>query len=79
MRYTTKLGIFSFADGVRDSHAKLIVDTVLGQYFNPDPKGPKLRTVGDAYDFIFSHDSRVLAATEFELVPTFNSKKAKNG
>jgi hypothetical protein len=65
---TTKLGYFVFDMSVPFSQADLIADTVTGQWFNPDPKEPKLTSVQDCYDFILYHPTNKIAAIEFELV-----------
>jgi hypothetical protein len=64
VRISTKLGYFSFDNTVPASHATLIVDSVLGQWFNPDPQEPRLRNKEDIEDFILNRLSDRLAIHE---------------
>ena len=67
MRYSTKLGTFQFAEGTRKSVARLVVDTVLGQWYNPQPGEPKLKGAMDCQTFIKARSSNTLAGTQFTV------------
>lgn len=65
---TTKLGHFTFDSHVVLSKAKLIRDSVTGQYFNPKSDEPKIKTVDDAFDFVGHHIAGDLKYIPFEVV-----------
>jgi len=64
---TSKLGTFTFKKGTSLSLAKLVRDTVIGQWFAPKPGEVKLKDAGNCYAFIRNHPSALLADTEFVL------------
>ena len=67
MIYRNKLGTFSFDDNVQESHMKLIVQTITGQYLAPKPREPELTDEQSCYDYILSGGGQVLAAVPFDL------------
>lgn len=64
---TSKVGNFVFDKRVRLSRAKMIRDAILGQYFNPKPNEPSIKTVDDAYSYARDHLSRELESIPFSL------------
>lgn len=67
MRYSSMLGNFFFDENVPPSKAKLLRDTVTGQYFNPKPGDPKITTEASALEFMHNHPSRTLAEITFDI------------
>lgn len=65
---TTKLGHFTFDSHVVLSKAKLIRDSITGQYFNPKSDEPKIKTVDDALEFVSHHIAGDLKYIPFEVV-----------
>lgn len=51
LTFTCSLGVFTFGSNVRLSHAKLLRDTISGQFFNPKTNSKKLRTEEDIYNY----------------------------
>ena len=64
---TSKLGYFIFDVGVNLSHAKLIRDTVTGEFFAPKG-GKRIKTKENAYSLMVNHPSNILSDIQFELV-----------
>lgn len=48
---TCKLGRFTFAEGTLLSRAKLLRDSVMGQFFNPKPSNPRLTNEESIYAY----------------------------
>jgi hypothetical protein len=67
MIYRNKLGTFSFDDDVQESHMKLIVQNVTGQYLNARPGEPRLTDEESCYEFIRERCGNVLAGVGFDL------------
>ena len=67
MNYRNKLGTFTFDDCVQDSHMKLIVQNVTGQYLTPKKGEPELTDEQSCYDFIMERCGNVLAGVGFDL------------
>jgi hypothetical protein len=65
---TSKLGRFEFDDNVLLSHAKLIRDTVVGQWYSPKPGTQWLHSLEDVYNFMYAHTTNVISAIGFTLV-----------
>jgi len=51
LTFTCGLGVFTFDSNVKLSHAKLLRDTICGQFFNPKTNSKKLRTEEDIYEY----------------------------
>src|SRR5688572_5088629 len=68
MNYRNKLWTFTFEDDVQESHMKLIVQNVTGQYLNPKKGEPELTDEESCYEFIRERCGNVLSAIGFELV-----------
>lgn len=64
---TSKIGKFYFPKGTPLSHAKLVRDTVTGQWLSPRDREMELYSVEDAYKFMAAAQSAVLSGIEFEL------------
>lgn len=62
-----KLGTFDFDDDIQISHAKLIANTVMGQYFTPKRGTPNLSDEDSCYDFVRDACSAVICGVPFEL------------
>jgi len=67
MTFINKLGTFTFHEDIPLVLAKLIRDTITGQWFNPKPGEPLLTSVQSCYNYILSSDSRVLSVIPFKL------------
>ena len=67
MNYRNKLGVFSFDDDVQESHMKLIVQNVTGQYLIPKKGEPELTDEESCYEFIRERCGNVLSGIGFEL------------
>jgi hypothetical protein len=67
MDYRNKLGIFSFDDDTQESHMKLIVQTITGQYLNKKQGQPTLTDEESCYSYIREGCSNVLAGVGFDL------------
>ena len=67
MILTSKLGRFEFDDTVLLSHAKLIRDTVMGQWFSPRPGSKTLHTVDEALEFMRQHPTNLIAGITFDI------------
>lgn len=67
MNYKNKLGVFTFDDDLQESHMKLIVQNVTGQYLNPKKGEPYLTDEESCYAFIRERCGNVLAGVGFEL------------
>ena len=65
---TSKIGKFEFEDDVLLSHAKVIRDTVVGQWLSPKPGTQILRTLENVDSFMRGHSSRLIAETAFKLI-----------
>ena len=63
----SKIGYFFVPKSVPLNLAKLVRDTVTGQFLCPLSNGQKLETVMDAHKFMAGHDSKILAGIPFEL------------
>lgn len=74
MDYRNALGTFTFDDNVQDSHMKLIVQNVTGQYLNPKKGEPELTDEESCYEFIRERCGNVLAGIGFELDINFNQR-----
>jgi len=68
MNYRNKLGTFTFDDDVQESHMKLIVQNVTGQYLIPKKGEPELTDEESCFEFIRERCGNVLSAIGFELV-----------
>lgn len=65
---TCKLGAFTFDSRVRISQAKRIRDEIMGQFFNPLPNTPRLRTEEDCEAYMRNKDRFTdLSTVPFEL------------
>lgn len=62
-----KLGTFDFDDNTQISHAKLIANTVMGQYFTPKRGTPHLSDEESCYSFVRDACSVVICEIPFEL------------
>lgn len=67
MIYRNKLGTFTFDDLTQESHMKLIVQNITGQYLNPKKDEPALTDEESCYAFIRDQCGNVLARVGFEL------------
>ena len=67
MDYRNKLGMFIFDDDVQESHMKLVVQNVTGQYLNPKKGEPHLTDEESCYAYIRERCGNVLAGVGFEL------------
>jgi hypothetical protein len=67
MNYRNKLGTFTFDDDVQESHMKLIVQNVTGQYLIPKKGEPELTDEESCYAFIRERCGNVLSTVGFEL------------
>lgn len=67
MIFNSPIGKFEFHDDVLLSHAKLVRDTVVGQWLNPKPGAKRLKTLKDVHEFMASHSSNLLTKLEFDL------------
>lgn len=66
---TCKLGAFTFDTTVRLSQAKRIRDEIMGQFFNPLPSTPRLRTEDECEAYIRNKDRFTeLSTIPFELL-----------
>lgn len=65
--FTTRMGNFTFDKDILLSKAKLIRDSVVGQFFNPKPNEPRIRNEQDAHDYVRNHLGRDLEWIPFEL------------
>lgn len=74
MDYRNALGTFTFDDNVQDSHMKLIVQNVTGQYLNPKKGEPELTDEESCYEFIRERCGNVLAGVGFELDINVNQR-----
>lgn len=66
-KFTCALGTFTFSRRTSLAVAKLVRDTVMGQFFNPKPGEPKLKTEVDCQEFIRNHPSHTIANVGFDL------------
>lgn len=66
MTMTTKIGNFTFRKDVPLSHAKLLRDSVLGQFLNPQGGG-RITCEAEAQDFAYEHLGRDLSCIPFNL------------
>lgn len=64
---TSKIGRFYFDRDTRLSRAKLVRDTVTGQWLSPRDREPELYSVEDACKFILGAQSAVIRGISFEL------------
>lgn len=64
--FTTKMGNFTFHKNVQLSKAKLIRDSVMGQFFSPKTDGPRIKNEADAHNYVRSV-SRDLEGIPFSL------------
>lgn len=67
MRYSSAIGNFFFDKNVAPSKAKLIRDTVVGQFLNPKPGAPQITSKASAQEFIRDHPAQVLAVIPFNF------------
>lgn len=67
LTFTSAIGQFTFAPDTLLVHAQRIRDDVTGQWLDPKPNTPRLRTAEDAYKFMRESDSLLLRAVEFKL------------
>lgn len=74
MDYRNALGTFTFDDNVQESHMKLIVQNVTGQYLNPKKGEPELTDEESCYEFIRERCGNVLAGVGFELDINVNQR-----
>lgn len=74
MDYRNALGTFTFDDNVQDSHMKLIVQNVTGQYLNPKKGEPELTDEESCYEFIRERCGNVLDGIGFELDINVNQR-----
>lgn len=74
MDYRNALGTFTFDDNVQDSHMKLIVQNVTGQYLNPKKGEPELTDEESCYEFIRERCGNVLGGIGFELDINVNQR-----
>lgn len=65
MILTSSLGRFEFDDHTLLAHAKLIRDSVVGQWFNPKPGNQRLHTLTDIEEFVRAHSSTIIAGIKF--------------
>lgn len=65
---TNQLAHFVFDSHVVLSKAKLIRDSITGQYYNPSGDGPKIKTVDGAVGFVQHHIAGNLGDIPFEVV-----------
>ena len=68
--FSTIIGRFGFPEGTELSQAKLVRDMVLGQFLDPQPHLPKLKTESDCYQYVKNNASDVLANIPFKVVLT---------
>lgn len=54
LSFTCGLGVFTFDSNVKLSHAKLLRDTVIGQYYNPKTGSKRLKDERDIHDYVDS-------------------------
>lgn len=66
MTLTCKLGRFTLSKKVPLSHAKLLRDSVMGQFFNPQG-GHRIVDEASAQDYAYEHLGRDLAKIPFSL------------
>lgn len=64
---TSKLGSFVFDSHVILSKAKLIRDSITGQFYNPQTDAPKVKTVDDVKDYIEHHVGGHLGDIPFDF------------
>ena len=64
---TSKIGKFTFDEDTSLSIAKLVRDTVTGQWLSPKDREPELYCIEDAYTFIGQHQSDIVNRVQFEL------------
>lgn len=67
LTFTSKLGRFTFDANVPLSLAKLLRDSVTGQFFNPRTNEPRLHTEEDCQDYARNHLSKTLGEVPFDL------------
>jgi hypothetical protein len=65
--FRSKMGTFIFDKGVPLVKAKLIRDSITGQFFNPRSNEPRIRTEKDAEEYARHHLSSSLAEIPFEV------------
>ena len=65
---TSKLGSFIFDSDVVLSRAKLIRDTITGQYFSQKPGLPKFQTATELDRYLQYYLSKNLFAIDFEII-----------
>lgn len=65
---TSKMGSFIFNDPVILSHAKLIRDSITGQFFSPAPNEPKIGTADEAKRYAKHHIEGKISEIPFEVV-----------
>ena len=68
MDYRNKLGMFTFDDDTQESHMKLIVQNITGQYLNPKQGEPNLTDEESCYDFIRDCCGNTLGGIIFSIV-----------
>lgn len=83
LTFTCKLGTFVFEEGVVLSRAKMIRDTVMGQFFSPRRGEPMLVDEEDVHAYI-SEQAPVLSGIPFEvhiraeyLIPVSGGKSSR--
>lgn len=54
LTFTCGLGAFTFGSNVKLSHAKLLRDTVMGQFYSPKIGSQKIKDERDVYDYVDS-------------------------
>lgn len=64
---TSKMGNFTFDKRVRLSKAKLIRDSIVGQFFNPRPSEPRIKNEHDAHEYAINHLGRDFEGIPFSL------------
>jgi hypothetical protein len=64
---TSKLGRFTFRDDTLPSIAKLIRDSVTGQWFAPKEREPELHSKQDCYAYMGNCGCHALSAVTFDL------------
>ncbi len=65
---TSPIGKFIFGEDTSPSHAKLIRDTIVGQWLNPKIRTNHLHSVEDAMMFMRQHPSHTIANIWFDLI-----------
>lgn len=64
---TSKIGNFTFDKDVALAKAKLIRDSIVGQFFCPKPHESAIKTEEDAYLYVQTRLGRDLEEIPFEL------------